>query len=168
MGVAGLHGMTTVNVNSVSNTVVVTENGSSTVVTVPVTSTVTATTAGPQGATGATGATGAAGPPKAITLVNPLVGDNITLFYTQVATTLTEVRGLVRGASSPTVTYSIYYGTNRSGSGTAAVSAATISSSTTGNTATIQNMPIPIGNYLWLEITGITGDPSEVNLTVAV
>ena len=51
--------MTTVNVSSVSNTVVVTENGSSTVVTVPVTSTVTATTAGPQGATGATGATGA-------------------------------------------------------------------------------------------------------------
>lgn len=157
--------MTTVNVSSVSNTVVVTENGSSTVVTVPVTSTVTATTAGPQGAAGAAGA---AGPPKAITLVNPLVGDNITLFYTQAATTLTEVRGLVRGTSSPTVTYSIYYGTNRSGSGTAAVSAATISSSTTGNTATIQNMPIPIGNYLWLEITGITGDPSEVNLTVAV
>lgn len=48
--------MTTVNVSSVSNTVVVTENGSSTVVTVPVTSTVTATTAGPQGPKGDAGA----------------------------------------------------------------------------------------------------------------
>lgn len=48
--------MTTVNVNSVTNTVVVTENGSSTVVTVPVTSTVTATTAGPQGPKGDVGA----------------------------------------------------------------------------------------------------------------
>lgn len=44
--------MTSVNISSVSNTVVVTENGSSTVVTVPVTSTVTAVTEGPQGPAG--------------------------------------------------------------------------------------------------------------------
>jgi hypothetical protein len=48
--------MTTVNVTSVTNTVIVTENGSSTVVTVPVTSTVTAVTAGPQGPPGISGA----------------------------------------------------------------------------------------------------------------
>lgn len=46
--------MTTVNVSSVTNTVTVTENGSSTVVTVPVTSTVTAVTQGPQGPAGGT------------------------------------------------------------------------------------------------------------------
>ncbi|NCU71477.1 MAG: hypothetical protein EBY66_00440 [Candidatus Fonsibacter lacus] len=46
--------MTTVNVSSVTNTVTVTENGSSTVVTVPVTSTVTAVTEGPQGPAGGT------------------------------------------------------------------------------------------------------------------
>ena len=45
--------MTTVNVSAVTNTVTVTENGSSTVVTVPVTSTVTAVTQGPQGPSGA-------------------------------------------------------------------------------------------------------------------
>lgn len=45
--------MTTVNVSSVTNTVTVTENGSSTVVTVPQTSVVTAVTAGPQGPPGA-------------------------------------------------------------------------------------------------------------------
>jgi hypothetical protein len=44
--------MTTVNVSAVTNTVTVTENGSSTVVTVPVTSTVTAVlkAQGPSGA----------------------------------------------------------------------------------------------------------------------
>lgn len=47
--------MTTVNVSSVTNTVTVTENGSSTVVTVPVTSTVTAITQGPQGPQGPAG-----------------------------------------------------------------------------------------------------------------
>jgi len=46
--------MTTVNVTAVSNTVTVTENGSSTVVTVPVTSVVTALTEGPQGPAGTT------------------------------------------------------------------------------------------------------------------
>jgi hypothetical protein len=161
--------MTTVNVTTTTNTVAVTAAGATTTVTTtPTASTITATTVGPQGATGAAGPAGAAGPPKAITLINPLVGDNITLFYTQVATTLTEVRGLVRGTGSPTVTYSILYDANRAASGTAAVAGAVISSSTTGNAATIQNMPIPVGNYVWLEVTGITGDPSEVNLTVAV
>lgn len=45
--------MTTVNISAVTNTVTVTENGSSTVVTVPVTNTVTAITQGPQGPSGA-------------------------------------------------------------------------------------------------------------------
>lgn len=44
--------MTTVNVSAVTNTVTVTEDGSSTVVSVPVTSTVTAVTQGPQGPAG--------------------------------------------------------------------------------------------------------------------
>ena len=44
--------MTTVNVTTTNNTVTVTENGSSTVVQNPVTTTVTATTVGPQGPSG--------------------------------------------------------------------------------------------------------------------
>lgn len=47
--------MTTVNISSLTNTVTVTENGSSTVVTVPITSTVTAITEGPQGPAGSGG-----------------------------------------------------------------------------------------------------------------
>ena len=50
--------MTRVNVSSVTNTVVVTEGGSSTVVTVPQTSTVTAITEGPQGPQGIPGPAG--------------------------------------------------------------------------------------------------------------
>lgn len=47
--------MTTVNVTTTNNSVTVTENGSSTVVQSPVTTTVTATTAGPQGPQGEAG-----------------------------------------------------------------------------------------------------------------
>lgn len=47
--------MTTVNVTTTNNTVTVTEDGSSTVVQNPVTTTVTATTVGPQGPQGDAG-----------------------------------------------------------------------------------------------------------------
>ena len=47
--------MTTVNVTTTNNTVTVTEDGSSTVVQNPVTTTVTATTVGPQGPQGEAG-----------------------------------------------------------------------------------------------------------------
>ena len=53
--------MTTVNVTTTNNTVTVTEDGSSTVVQSPVTTTVTATTAGPQGPQGPQGPAGADG-----------------------------------------------------------------------------------------------------------
>ena len=154
--------MTTVNVTSVTNTVTVTEDGSSTVVTVPVTSTVTATTVGPQGATGA------AGPPKSLTVAYPVAGDNLTLFYTQASTTLTQVAAILVGTSTPSVTYSLKYAANRSAAGTAATTSTTVTSTTTASTATLQNMPIPANNFLWLEVSAISGNPTELSITVAV
>jgi hypothetical protein len=154
--------MTTVNVSSVSNTIVVTENGSSTVVQVPSTSVVTALTAGPQGLDGA------AGPPKSLTITYPVAGDNLTLFYTQAGITLTQVTAVVRGTSTPSVTYSLKYAANRSAAGITATASATVSSTTTAQTATVQNMPVPANNFLWLEISGISGNPTELSVTVAV
>jgi hypothetical protein len=61
--------MTSVAVNAVSNTIVVSENGSSTVVTVPVVQTITAITEGPQGPSGvAAGALPVGGSPGNILL----------------------------------------------------------------------------------------------------
>ena len=154
--------MTTVNVSSVSNTIVVTENGSSTVVQVPSTSVVTALTAGPQGLDGA------AGPPKSLTIAYPVAGDNLTLFYTQASTTLTQVAAILRGTSAPSVTYTLKYAANRSAAGTSATTSTTVTSTTTASTATLQNMPVPANNFLWLEISGISGNPTELNVTVAV
>jgi hypothetical protein len=161
--------MTSVVVSSVTNTVTVTEgDGSSTVVTVPVTNTVTATTVGPQGATGATGSTGAAGPPKSLTIAYPVANDNLTLFYTQASTTLTQVAAILLGTSTPSVTYSLKYAANRSAAGTAATTSTTVTSTTTASMATLQNMPIPANNFLWLEVSAISGNPTELSITVAV
>jgi hypothetical protein len=160
--------MTTVNVTTTTNTIDVTTETGTVVVQVPVTSTVTATSVGPQGSTGATGATGAAGPPKSLTIAYPVVGDNLTLFYTQTGTTLTQVAAVLLGTSTPSVTYSLKYAANRSAAGTAATTSTTVTSTTTASTATLQNMPIPANNFLWLEVSGISGNPTELSITVAV
>jgi hypothetical protein len=160
--------MTTVNVTTTTNTIDVTTETETVVVQVPVTSTVTATSVGPQGSIGATGATGAAGPPKSLTIAYPVAGDNLTLFYTQASTTLTQVAAVLLGTSSPSVTYSLKYAANRSATGTAATASTTVTSTTTASTATLQNMPIPANNFLWLEVSAISGNPTELSITVAV
>jgi hypothetical protein len=119
-------------------------------------------------AEGPQGAIGSAGPPKSLTIAYPVAGDNLTLFYTQTNTTLIQVAAVLRGTSSPSVTYILKYAANRSSSGTAATLSTTVSSTTTASIATLQNMPIPANNFLWLEVSSISGNPTELNITVAV
>jgi len=160
--------MTSVNVTKTSNTVEVTIEQETVVIQVPVTSTVTALTAGPQGSIGATGATGAAGPPKSLTIAYPVAGDNLTLFYTQSSTTLLQVAAIIRGTTSPSVTYSLKYAADRSSMGTLATASTIVNSTTTAIISTLQNMPIPANTFLWIEVSSITGNPTELNITVAV
>jgi hypothetical protein len=121
-----------------------------------------------QGDGGPQGATGASGPPKSLTVAYPVAGDSLTLFYTQTDITLLQVAAILRGTGSPSVTYSLKYASDRSSSGTAATALTTTSSTTIASLATVQNMPIPSNNFLWLEISSIGGNPTELNITVSV
>lgn len=159
--------MTSVNISAVTNSVVVTQ-GDTTLVTV--------TTAGPQGIPGATGSTGstgpqgppgAAGPPKSVTIAPPQVNDQFTLFYTQYATTLTQVLAIVRG-TTPSVTFELRYGTDRSAAGTLAVVPETVTNTTTGEPIAIQNMPIPANNFFWVVVTAVSGQVEEFSVSVEV
>lgn len=120
------------------------------------------------GENGPQGASGAPGPPKSLTIAYPVAGDNLTLFYTQSNTTLLQVAAILRGSGSPSVTYSLKYAANRSSAGTAATLSTTVSSTTIAALATLQNMPIPANNFLWLEISSISGNPTELSITVSV
>jgi hypothetical protein len=103
-----------------------------------------------------------------LTIAYPVAGDNLTLFYTQSSTTLTQVAAILRGTSTPSVTYTLKYAANRSAAGTSATTSTTVTSVTTASTATLQNMPIPANNFLWLEVSAISGNPTELSITVAV
>jgi hypothetical protein len=104
--------------------------------------------------------------PKSITISEPLAGDSFTLFRTTKSTTLDSVVGLVVGSGSPSLSYQLRYASDRTASGTAATPVTFINNTTSGAPATIQNMPVPSGNYVWLNITAVSGTTSEFNLSV--
>jgi hypothetical protein len=104
--------------------------------------------------------------PKSITISEPIAGDSFTLFRTTKSTTLDSVVGLVVGSGSPSLSYQLRYASDRTASGTAATPVTFINNTTSGAPATIQNMPVPSGNYVWLNITAVSGTTSEFNLSV--
>ena len=101
---------------------------------------------------------------RSATVAEPQTGDSFTLFKATRDTTLRDVSAIVSGGS---VTYEIRYATDRSTAGTLAIVADTVTNTTTGATATLQNQPIPVNSWVWLEITAVSGVVDELNVSVA-
>jgi hypothetical protein len=101
---------------------------------------------------------------RSITIAGPQPGDNFTLFRTTRQITITGVVGIVSGGS---VTYALRYAADRTTAGTLATVSDTVTNTTTGDAATVQNQPIPSGRYVWVEITATTAPVNEFNLSVA-
>ena len=99
---------------------------------------------------------------KSVTIPGPQVDDSFTLFRTARETTIENVLALVSGGS---VTYELRFAADRSAAGTVAATD-TVTNTTTGDAATIQNQPIPAGRYVWVKITAASGTVDEFNLSV--
>lgn len=102
--------------------------------------------------------------PRSVTIAGPQAGDSFTLFRTSRETTVSSVVGLVSGGS---VTYELRYAADRTTAGTLATVSDTVTNTTTGDAATVQNQPIPSGRWVWVDITGVTGTVDEFSLSVA-
>ena len=102
--------------------------------------------------------------PRSITITEPRVNDSFTLFRTRNATAITNVVALVSNGS---VTYELRYAADRTTAGALATVSDTVTNTTTGDTATVQNQPIPADRYVWIEITAVSGTVAEFNLSVA-
>lgn len=139
------------------------------IVEVTTTQVVNVVTEGPTGPTGATGAKGDAGSaaPKALTIVSPTAAENIVLYYTTTAQNLTEIRSAVKGVT-PSVTFSLRYGTDTSLPGTEVVTGGiTATSTTTGNSTTsFTNSTIPSGNFVWLTTSAISGTVTQLSVSI--
>lgn len=104
--------------------------------------------------------------PRSITIAEPIVNDSFTLFRASQSTTITSAVALVAGIT-PAVGYEVRYASNRTAPGTVAISPTIATNTTIGSGATVQNMPIPSGSYVWVNVTSVSGVPSEFNLSLS-
>jgi hypothetical protein len=130
---------------------------------------------GVSGATGATGVIGVSGAtgvqgvaaPKALSILNPSNAEDIVLFFTTSSLTITQIRSTVMG-STPSVTFSIRYGTDISGAGTEVVtSGITCTNTTTGlSTTSFNNATVPANNFVWLTTSATSGTVSQLSVSL--
>lgn len=88
---------------------------------------------------------------KAITIENPTATEDITWFFTPVAITVRQLRGVVTG-SSPAVTLNVRHGTDRSASGASVLASnATVSDTTTGQDLTLDGT-VSVAQNSWVRV----------------
>lgn len=106
---------------------------------------------------------------KSITVEDPGSAEDISMFFTNRAITITEMRAVLIGSSTPSVTWTVrHYATDRSNAGNEVVTSGTTTTSTsTGSDVTSFNdATIPADSYVWLETTAQSGTVTEFNLTI--
>ena len=77
---------------------------------------------------------------KSITIEKPSSSEDISFFFTNRAITITEMRAVLQNGSTPSVTWTVRHGTDRSGAGAEVVTGGTTTTSeTTGSDVTSFN-----------------------------
>jgi hypothetical protein len=111
-----------------------------------------------------------AGRLSAITIESPTASENISLFYTPVAITVTGVMGILLG-SSPSVTFVINYGSTRASATGTIVASNTFdfndtNYNTTGFAHTLNTTSIPAGSFIWITTSAVSGTIDNLALTI--
>jgi hypothetical protein len=82
--------------------------------------------------------------------------------------TIAEIRSVVRGSSTPSVTSTWYWGDDRTGASNTTIQASIVTTNTTsGNIQTSFSNSTPIANvFIWCDITAVSGTVDEVHYTL--
>lgn len=106
---------------------------------------------------------------KSITVEDPTASEDITMFFTNKAITITEMRAVLLGSSTPSVTWTIrHHATDRSNAGNEVVTSGTTTTSTTGGSdvTSFNDATIPADSFVWLETTAQSGTVDEIGITI--
>lgn len=105
---------------------------------------------------------------KAITIEDPTSTEDISFFFTNNAITITEMRAVLVGSSTPSVTWTVRHGTDRSATGAEVVtSGTTTTSTTTGSDVTSFNdATIVADSHVWVETSSTSGTIDSLTITV--
>lgn len=104
---------------------------------------------------------------KSITIENPTNSEDISMFYTPVSLTISEIQAVLRGAA-PSVDWTIRHDPDRNAAGTEVVTGGTTTANTTtGDKITIMDDPtIPADSFIWIETTAKTGTVDAMHITI--
>lgn len=96
---------------------------------------------------------------KSIFISSPGATENIDLFYANVGITVTKIVCILVGSSSPSVTWTVRFDTDRSATGTEVVTGGTTTTSTTtGSIVTsFNNASISSTRFVWVKTTAQSG-----------
>ena len=100
---------------------------------------------------------------------SPSGSEDISIAFTNRAITITEMRAVLIGSSTPSVTWTIRHNaTDRSAAGSEVVTSGTTTTSTTsGSDVTAFNdATIPLDSFIWLETTAQSGVVTELSVTI--
>lgn len=105
---------------------------------------------------------------KTIVIEDPTNAEDLSFFFANRAITITEMRAVLIGSATPSVTWTIRHGTDRSAAGAEVVtSGTTTTSTTTGSDVTSFNdATIVADSFVWLETTAKSGTVDELQVTV--
>ena len=104
-----------------------------------------------------------------ITVEDPTSSEDISIAFTNVAITITEMRAVLIGSATPSVTWKIrHHATDRNNAGNAVVTAGTTTTSTTtgDDVASFDDATIPADSFIWLETTAKSGTVTEIHITL--
>jgi hypothetical protein len=106
--------------------------------------------------------------PFRIVVEDPTSSEDIYIGFTNEAITVTEMRAVLLGSSTPSVTWTIRHGTDRNAAGAEIVtSGTTTTNTTTGDDVTSFNdATIVADSHIWLETTAKSGTVDEIGITI--
>lgn len=106
---------------------------------------------------------------KSITVPSPLVTDNITFFFTDIALTFNKVVSVVRGSATPNVVFLLSYESSRHTGADRTNICENITCANTTNgvfTTSFANATVPANNYVTLTFSTVSGTVDELHVTM--
>jgi hypothetical protein len=103
--------------------------------------------------------------PKSITVPDPTATEDITVTFTNVAITISEIRAVLIGSSTPSVTWTLRHDTDRSAAGTIIDINTTTSVTTGDDITTITDATVPADSFIWLETSAQSGTVDELHIS---
>ena len=105
---------------------------------------------------------------KEITIEDPIATEDVAMFYSHTAITISRLTIILVGSGSPSVTVDIRHHTDRSNAGTALITTPSATTSTTGgNKITVFNNPaVGAGSFVRCKTTAQGGTVTEMMVTI--